>query len=121
MNSRPITLYTYAKCSMCREATKWLRAHGIPFTERPIRETPPTLDELQRMLVFQDGNLRRLFNTSGVDYRERGLSTKLTKMPVSAAFRLLASNGNLVKRPFLLGDTCGLVGFDAKAWLAVLS
>jgi arsenate reductase len=121
MSSRPVTVYTYAKCSTCRDATKWLRARGIEFTERPIRETPPTLDELERMLVCQDGNLRRLFNTSGVDYRERGLATKLTKMPVPAAFRLLASNGNLVKRPFLLGDTFGLVGFDKAAWSAAFA
>jgi len=119
-NSRPVTVYTYAKCSTCRDAVKWLRARGIEFVERPIRETPPSLDELQRMLIYLDGNLRRLFNTSGVDYRERGLATKLTKMPVASAFRLLASNGNLVKRPFLLGDVFGLVGFDEKEWSAAL-
>jgi len=113
---RPVTVYTYAKCSTCRDAVKWLRAHGVNFVEQPIRESPPTIDELQRMLIFQDGNLRRLFNTSGVDYRTRGLATKLTKMPVPVAFRLLASNGNLVKRPFLLADTFGLVGFDEAAW-----
>lgn len=119
--NRPVTVYTYAKCSTCRDAVEWLLAHGVDFVERPIRETPPTVDELQRMLVFQDGNLRRLFNTSGGDYRERGLGTKLTKMPVPVAFRLLASNGNLVKRPFLLGDTFGLVGFDEAAWSKALA
>jgi len=68
------------------------------------------------MLLFQDGNLRRLFNTSGIEYRARGLATKLTKMPVPVAFRLLATEGMLVKRPFLLGDTFGLVGFDEAVW-----
>lgn len=116
----PITVYTYARCSTCRDAVKWLRAHGVAFEERPIRETPPSVDELQRMLIFQDGNLRRLFNTSGVDYRERGLATKLAKMPVATAFRLLASNGNLVKRPFLLAETFGLVGFNGETWAAAL-
>lgn len=118
--SGPITVYTYAKCSTCRSATKWLRARGVAFLERPIRETPPTPAELQRMLVFQEGNLRRLFNTSGVDYRARGLSTKLTSMPISAAFTLLAANGNLVKRPFLLADSFGLVGFNKAEWIEKL-
>jgi arsenate reductase len=112
----PITVYTYAKCSTCRDAVKWLRAHNVAFVEKPIRETPPTLGELQQMLVFQDGNLRRLFNTSGVDYRELGLATKLPAMRVPAAFKLLSGNGNLVKRPFLLGDSFGLVGFNEVAW-----
>ncbi|HUG13133.1 MAG TPA: ArsC/Spx/MgsR family protein [Opitutaceae bacterium] len=120
-NSRPVTVYTYAKCSTCRDAVNWLRVHGVEFVEKPIRETPPTLDELQRMLVYQDGNLRRLFNTSGVDYRERGLATKLTRMSVPVAFRLLAANGDLVKRPFLLGDKFGLVGFDKAVWSAAFA
>ena len=112
----PAVVYTYAKCSTCRDAVLWLNTRGIDFIEKPIKETPPTMDELQRMLVFQDGNLRRLFNTSGVEYRARGLSTKLTTMPVSTAFRLLASNGMLVKRPFVLGDSFGLLGFNETAW-----
>lgn len=112
----PLTVYTYSGCSSCRNAVKWLRANGVGFVEKPIRETPPTVAELQIMLVHQDGDLRRLFNTSGADYRERGLSTRLTKMPVAAAFSLLAGNGNLVKRPFLLADTFGLVGFNETAW-----
>jgi arsenate reductase len=116
----PVTIYTYAKCSTCRDAVAWLRARGVTFVEKPIRETPPTADELQQMLVFQDGNLRRLFNTSGIEYRERGLATKLTRMSVPVAFRLLTSNGMLVKRPFLLGDGFGLVGFDAAAWAKAL-
>ena len=116
----PLTIYTYAKCSTCRDAVKWLGAHRVEFVEKPIRETPPTIEELRRMLLFQDGNLRRLFNTSGIEYRERGLATKLTRMSVPVAFRLLASNGNLVKRPFLLGDTFGLVGFDETAWAKTL-
>jgi len=117
----PFSVYTYSGCSSCRNAVKWLRDHGVDFVEKPIRETPPTIGELQRMLVFQEGNLRRLFNTSGQDYRARGLSTKLTKMPVAAAFTLLAGNGNLVKRPFLLGENLGLVGFDETLWSAALA
>ena len=59
-----LTIYTYAKCSTCRAATKWLRERGVPFEERPIRETPPSLAELRRMLAARDGEIRRLFNTS---------------------------------------------------------
>lgn len=119
--SEPVTVYTYAKCSTCRDAVKWLRANGVDFIEKPIVESPPSVEELQRMLVHQDGNLRRLFNTSGIEYRARGLSTKLTKMTVPQAFRLLASSGMLIKRPFVLGAGFGLVGFDEKAWSAALA
>lgn len=115
-----LTVYAYAKCSTCRDATKWLRAHGIEFSERPIYEQPPTPAELRRMLKLQGGNLRRLFNTSGIQYRERGLAAKLPTLTEADALALLGSDGRLVKRPFVLGANVGLLGFDAEEWTAAL-
>ena len=112
----PFTLYTYANCDACRRAVKWLRARGLDFVEHPIRETPPTLVELRTMLAAQTGELRRLFNTAGRDYREQQLGAKLPALTEDAALGLLAANGNLVKRPFLLGPGVALVGFDEAKW-----
>ncbi len=112
-------VYTYVKCSTCRDAVKWLRTRGVKFVEKPIYETPPGVAELRRMLAWQDGNLRRLFNTSGIEYRALGLAAKLSAMTQDDALRLLSSNGRLVKRPFVLGDSFGLVGFDPAAWSKV--
>lgn len=111
-------VYTYAKCSTCRDATKWLRAQGIDFVEKPIRETPPTVAELRAMLAFLGGPpvLRKLFNSSGIDYRALGLADKLPAMTEAQALDLLTTNGNLVKRPFALGAKTGRVGFNATAW-----
>jgi arsenate reductase len=120
MPLRSLTVYTLAQCSTCRDALKWLRAHNIAFTEKPIRETPPTLAELKTMLSAQNGNLRRLFNTSGQEYRALGLAQKLPSLSETAALALLASNGRLVKRPFLIGDGLCLVGFDETTWATAL-
>lgn len=114
-------LYTLANCDTCRAAAKWLRARGIAFSEHAIRETPPTPAELRTMLTAYDGELRRLFNTAGRDYRALQLGEQLPGLPVAAALDLLASNGNLVKRPFLIGGGVALVGFDEAAWSAALS
>jgi arsenate reductase len=111
-----MTIYTYASCDTCRKATKWLRAEGVAFVEKPIRETPPSMAELRSMLKLQGGDLRKLFNTAGQDYRALGLKDKLPAMKETEALALLAANGNLVKRPFLLGAKVGLVGFDEAAW-----
>jgi arsenate reductase (glutaredoxin) len=67
-----IKIYTLPACDTCRRAVKWLRARHVPFDERPIREQPPSATELQTMLAARGGELRRLFNTSGRDYRETG-------------------------------------------------
>lgn len=113
-------IYTYANCDTCRKAVKWLRAHEVAFDEHPIRETPPSPAELRTMLGAYQGELRRLFNTSGGDYREQKLGEKLPTMTEAAAIKLLAGNGNLVKRPFLLGGKVALVGFDETAWASAL-
>lgn len=115
-----LKIYTLAQCSTCRDATKWLRARGLAFEERAIRETPPTLPELRAMLAAYGGNLRKLFNSSGIEYRAQQLAAKLPGMAEAEQLALLAGNGSLVKRPFLLGAGVALIGFDEKAWAAAL-
>ena len=116
-----LTIYTYQKCGTCREALKWLDGRGIPYQVKPIRETPPTVTELKAMVVAMAGDLRKLFNTSGVDYRELNLKDKLSAMSETAALELLATHGNLVKRPFVIGNGKALVGFKAAVWQEVLA
>lgn len=114
------TIYTYANCDTCRKAVKWLKAESIAFHEKPIRETPPSPAELRAMLDHVDHDVRKLFNTSGRDYRELKIGEQLPTMSPAAAIKLLAGNGNLIKRPFLIGDGFGLVGFNAAKWEAAL-
>ncbi len=113
-----LKVYTYAKCSTCRKAVKFLRDRHIKFAEVPIRETPPSLTELKSML--EGRSLKALFNTSGLDYKALGLSGKLPGMPEAEALGLLAKNGNLVKRPFVMGKDVRLVGFDEAVWESAL-
>jgi arsenate reductase len=115
-----LTVYTYKNCDCCRRAVKWLRAAGLAFEERPIRETPPSPAELRTMLAANAGDIRRLFNTAGQDYRALELGARLPAMSEAEAIALLAGNGNLVKRPFVLGPGVALTGFDEKTWVAAL-
>lgn len=109
-------IYTYKNCGSCKKATKWLSEKGIQFEEIAIRETPPTEKELSWMLAQQENKLGKLFNTSGRDYREQGLKDKLPELSSEDAFALLQSNGNLVKRPFVVAEQGGLVGFKESVW-----
>lgn len=116
-----LKVYTYAQCDTCRKAVKFLRAKGMAFEEIPIRETPPTRAELAAMLEAQGGEIRRLFNTSGRDYRALGVAARLPGMSSAEALALLAANGNLVKRPFVCGDGLNLVGFKEADWSQALA
>lgn len=110
-----VRVYEYAKCSTCRQALKFLDARKTNYQAIPIVDQPPTVAELKAMLAYT-GDLRRLFNTSGVVYREMGLGDKLKAMSEAEALALLSKNGKLVKRPFVLLKDRGLLGFKEEEW-----
>ncbi len=73
------------------------------------------------MLTLHNGQIRRLFNTSGLLYREMRVGEKLSTMSTDDALNLLAKNGKLVKRPFAIlakadGKKVGLLGFKEPEW-----
>ncbi len=117
---RDLKIYTYSKCNTCRRALKFLRDRQIAFQEVAIRETPPSHSEL-KVMAGAYGNVRKLFNTAGRDYKALKLSEKLPGMSEEEALGLLARNGNLVKRPFLIGDNVHLAGFNEAEWRAACS
>ena len=109
-------VYVYQNCDSCRKALRWLKENGVAHEALPIRETPPSVAELKAALEVLGGNLRRLFNTAGGDYRELGMKDRLPGMAVDEALELLAANGNLVKRPFVSGSGLALAGFKEEEW-----
>ena len=109
-------LYIYNKCSTCQNALKFLERKNISFVRKEIVETPPSVEELRTMLDYVGGDLKKIFNTSGQLYREMQLTEKLKSMSKEDAILLLSQHGMLVKRPFLLGDNFGLLGFKEIEW-----
>ncbi len=105
-------IYTLKTCDSCRKAVKWLKENQIPYTEKAIRETPPSIPELHLALEGAGGDLKKLFNTSGQDYRLLGIKEKLPTLTKDETLALLASNGNLIKRPFLVSGGKASAGFS---------
>ena len=113
-----IRFHAYKGCDACRRARRWLEARGIVFAEIPIREQPPTASEVASMLRALGGRRPALCNTSGADYREERIGERLGDLSDDAFCALLAGNGNLVKRPFVIDEAAGihLVGFREPDW-----
>ena len=116
-----LRVHAYEKCETCRKALKFLAAKKIAHEVIPIRAQPPSVAELRAMLAHVGGELRKLFNTSGRDYQALDLKTRLPKLSVDEALALLATNGNLVKRPFALTPRAGVVGFREEEWERLLA
>jgi arsenate reductase len=108
-------LYQYPNCSTCRKAIKFLKENSVEFDSIDITVSPPSSEELKMMLQAQ-GTIRKLFNTSGVQYRELDMKTRLPNMSDQEAIDLLSENGKLIKRPFLIGDKIAIVGFKEEVW-----
>lgn len=106
-------IYTLKTCDSCQKATRWLRENEINFEEIPIREEPPSAED-RRALADLDGDIMKLFNTSGQDYRSTDMKSKLPGLSDTEAISVLSTNGNLVKRPFLVTDKATRVGFKGS-------
>jgi arsenate reductase (glutaredoxin) len=121
----PIKIYKYNNCSTCQKAIKYLESKKVSFQKLPIVDQPPTAAELKKMLGYlkkNGGSFKNLFNTSGLQYRELKISDKIKDgMTEDEAIALLAKNGKLIKRPFLLTEDDGTVGFKQEAWKELFS
>ena len=116
-----IKFICYPKCTTCQKAKKWLDDNKIKYEFRDIKLDNPTLDELTEWHKKSELPLKKFFNTSGLLYKSLDLKNKLITMFEDEMLKLLASNGMLVKRPLLIGDSFVLVGFKEAEWDAALS
>lgn len=113
-------IYIHPKCSTCKQALTFLKNHNISYIEKDITKETPPITDLKKMLGFQEGEKKILFNTSGLLYKDMDLKNKLPSLDQDQALQLLASHGMLIKRPFLIGKDFGLVGFKESNWEKIL-
>ena len=113
-----IIVLSYAKCSTCQKALKWLDEQEIDYEVRPIKENNPTAEELKKWYQKSGLSLKRFFNASGNLYKELQLKDKLPDMTEEEQLSLLATDGMLVKRPLLVSDNYVCPGFKEADWKA---
>lgn len=117
-------IYEYSKCSTCVKALKFLNEHGAKYDKHDITQSPPSIVELQTMLrhlITNGGTFKNLFNTSGIQYRELKISDQIKAgLTEEQALKMLSENGRLIKRPFLLTASNGVVGFSPEVWEKLL-
>ena len=116
-----INVVIYPKCSTCRDAVKWFDTHNIMIRTRDIVNEKLSASEIKDIHLKSGLPIKKLFNTSGMKYRELGLKDKINHLSDAALYELLASDGMLVKRPFVYDQAGRLtLGFKAsdyeKVW-----
>lgn len=107
-----LTFYQYPNCSTCKAAKKELDNLGLVYQSIDIKRNPPQVDLLKRLVETSGLNLKTFFNTSGNSYRQLGLKDTFDQLTLDEALSLLANDGMLIKRPFLLdGDQLLQIGY----------
>jgi arsenate reductase len=117
-----LTFYGYKKCDTCRKAEKSLAKLGREYAFVDITENPPSRAALGKIVAQSGAELKKFFNTSGIQYKELGIKDKAPEMSEAEILAMLAGNGRLIKRPLVTDGTKSTVGYDeaafAKAWKA---
>ena len=111
--------FSYNKCGTCRKAKKFLDARKVSFNEIDITETPPSKSILKK--AIKSKGMKKLFNTSGEQYKKLSFKDKIGSMTEAQAIELLSSNGRLVKRPIAVDGNRITVGFDEVEYKEVWS
>lgn len=115
-----LKIYILKNCSSCQKALQFLEAKNLQYQSFSIVDQPPSPKELKKMLGFLKANgqsFKKLFNTSGEQYRLLKISQKLAAgLSEQEALAILATNGKLIKRPFAIDESFGLLGFQPDIW-----
>ena len=112
-------LFSYNKCGTCRKAKKLLDAYKASYDEIDITENPPPKSVLKRAIKAK--GIKKLFNTSGEQYKKLGIKDKIGTMTEVQALGLLSGNGRLVKRPIAVDGNQITVGFNESEYKEVWS
>ena len=115
-----LKVYCYSRCTTCKKALKWLDENSIAYELADIKTDHPDEETLRKYHAMSGLPLKRFWNTSGISYREMGLSQKLADMSDDEQYALLATDGMLVKRPLVIGSDFVLTGFKEEEWKAKL-
>lgn len=111
-----LTFYCHPRCSTCNKAEKWLKENNVEYQWVDLTEEAPDKELLKKMLENSDRTVKSFFNTSGKVYRERGLKDKIDDLSIDELAALLASDGMLVKRPFMTDGEQATSGFKEQLY-----
>ncbi|MBF0426979.1 MAG: arsenate reductase (glutaredoxin) [Magnetococcales bacterium] len=103
-----VTLYHNPQCSKCREALALLRARGIEPEIVEYLKTPPTREDLTRILAALSLEPRALLRTKEAAYRDNGLDD--LKLSREALIDAMVTHPKLIERPIVLRDGRGVLG-----------
>lgn len=113
-----VTIYHNQRCSKSRCTLDLLREHGVEPQVINYLETPPTAEELDRLLELLGLQPRQLMRRGEAPYRELNLDNpELSREALLAA---MVANPILIERPIVVNGDRAALGRPPEQVLDVL-
>ena len=109
-----LKIYTHPRCTTVKKALKYLDEHGVKYETEDLTEKPIPREDIKKYHEMSKLDIKKFFNTSGIIYREQGLSKKLPDMTLDEKYDILATSGMLIKRPLVTDGKNVTVGFKEE-------
>jgi len=113
-----ITLYHNPRCGKSRQTLQLLTGKGITPTIVEYLKTPPTFEELERILGLLGLEPRELMRKGEVVYKELGLAD--TALDRKALIQAMVDNPILIERPIVIANGKAAIGRPPEKALEIL-
>ncbi|WP_217476885.1 arsenate reductase (glutaredoxin) [Stutzerimonas stutzeri] len=113
-----LTLYHNPRCSKSRGALELLTQRGLTPTVINYLETPPSAEELQRIIARLGIPARQLLRTGEAEYKTLNLADpSLSDRQIIEA---MIAHPKLIERPILVTDDAAVIGRPPEKVLELL-
>ena len=113
-----IVIYHNPRCSKSRQALELLKERSIEPTIIKYLETPPTADELKRILRLLGMKPRDLMRKREKEYKELGLDDEA--LSDDQLIQAMVEHPRLIERPIVIGNGKAALGRPPEQVLDIL-
>ena len=114
-----VTIYHNARCSKSRDTLTLLQQRGITPTVVAYLETPPSADDIRRLLsLLGMTDARQLMRKNEAEYKELGLDAP--ELSQEALIAAMAANPRLIERPIVVNGQRAAIGRPPENVLTIL-
>ncbi len=112
------TIYHNPRCSKSRQTLELLHEHNVETDVIEYLKTPPTKQELERLLALLGLEPRQLMRTKESEYAELGLADE--SLSRDALIEAMVTHPKLIERPIVVHNGKAAIGRPPEKVLDIL-
>lgn len=112
-----VTIWHNPRCSKSRQTLEMLRGRGVEPRVVEYLKTPPSAEDIRRVLKLMGKRAHELVRTCESAYRDEGLSSSTRDEDLVQA---MFHNPILIERPIVITDEAAILGRPPENVLAII-